>query len=851
MKKQKRNSGNHKLHKALFWPTALLSLGLPPAGVMAQVSSALQEEVIVTARRKQESAQDVPISITVFNQGAIDKNNIVSATDLTEYVPSLAANTRFGPDQPSFAIRGFTQELRTTASVGFYFAEVVAPRGGGSVTAGDGGGPGAFFDLENVQVLKGPQGTLFGRNTTGGAILLTPQKPTDQLEGYLEGSAGDYDMRRMQGVINVPMGDRVRARFGVDTMERDGHLDNQSGIGPGELGDIDYLAARASLVVDVTDSVENYTVVSYSDSENKGVVSSLFACKPTFALFNAGCPEQLEHQGDDFYSLESNMPDPSNDLEQWQAINTTAWEVNDSLTIKNILSYAELENTLKTKIYGINYDYYGRGNYSFVQSDTPPGMPVNSQTSFVEELQFQGTALDDRLSWQAGLYYENSEPDGETGTASVNNVYCDSIVPNDPAASTCVDVSRHFAYLALGGVDIVGAVFGPEGYGSLSSQIGEIEYTNKAVYSEVSYDISEQWKVTAGLRYTDDEVEGEARAQVWNAFPWRPTQPDGSALPGQSGTAAPGLAPTKCYYADSGATLANGCTDSLGTSSDAVTGLLDFDYFLSDDVMLYAKYSRGYRMGSLNLFGGVGLREFGPEEVDAYELGAKTSFGGPVPGMFNVALFYNELDDQQLQYGYLAPGLTPTTVIANTGSSTIQGLEIESSFMLLDDLTLNISYTYLDTKLDEAAAVAPPDPRIQITATSLVGGDLTFSPEHSLMASLDYRLPLPAEIGDVSVGATYSYTDDQYSTAPEYTNNTGRLAGSPYALLPDYDVLNLNMNWIGIMGSNFDASLFMTNALDEEYTTYVAGLYHSMGFETRMVGTPKMWGARLRYNFGK
>ena len=98
--------------------------------------------------------------------------------------------------------------------MGVYFAEVVAPRGANTQNSGDGAGPGDFFDLQNVQVLKGPQGTLFGRNSTGGAILITPQRPTEELEGYLEGSAGNYDMWRTQGVFNTPAGDRVRLRFG-------------------------------------------------------------------------------------------------------------------------------------------------------------------------------------------------------------------------------------------------------------------------------------------------------------------------------------------------------------------------------------------------------------------------------------------------------------------------------------------------------------------------------------------------------------------------------------------------------------------------------------------------------------
>src|SRR3546814_13370227 len=111
-----------------------------------------------------------------------------------------------------FAIRGFTQDLRTTASVATYFAEVVAPRGQSLQNSGDGAGPGSLFDLENVQVLKGPQGTLFGRNTTGGAVLIVPKKPPDYFEGYIEGSGGNFDARRLHAVVNVPVTDTFKLR---------------------------------------------------------------------------------------------------------------------------------------------------------------------------------------------------------------------------------------------------------------------------------------------------------------------------------------------------------------------------------------------------------------------------------------------------------------------------------------------------------------------------------------------------------------------------------------------------------------------------------------------------------------
>jgi iron complex outermembrane receptor protein len=180
---------NHYRKFALLATTAL-SFGLAEPTFAAKVDNG-DEEIIVTARRKEERLQDVPISITVFNQKQLDDRNIVSAKDLVIYTPSLSANPRYGSEGTSFSIRGFVQDQFTAPSVAIYFADVVAPRGNTAFPVGDGAGPGSFFDLENTQVLKGPQGTLFGRNTTGGAILLVPKKPTSEFGGSAEISAGN------------------------------------------------------------------------------------------------------------------------------------------------------------------------------------------------------------------------------------------------------------------------------------------------------------------------------------------------------------------------------------------------------------------------------------------------------------------------------------------------------------------------------------------------------------------------------------------------------------------------------------------------------------------------------------
>lgn len=807
-----RKNINHVIHTATLLPSAALSVGLALSVPTALASIALPDEIIVTARRTEEVIQNVPISMTVFNQEMLSERNVTNGADLVAYTPSLNVNQRFGSDQATFAIRGFTQEFRTTASVAVYFADVVAPRGGGSITAGDGAGPGAFFDLQNVQVLKGPQGTLFGRNTTGGAIQLVPQEPTNNLEGYLEQSVGNYSMRRTQGVLNIPITDRVRARFGVDTQKRDGYIDNVSGIGPSHFNDVDYIGGRASLIVDVTDSIQNYTIFSSTNSENNGTIQGLFACDPAAPLAML-CEPTLASQQGDFYSVASgDMSDPVSRLKQWQLINTTTWDVNDDLTIKNVLSYAKLEQTMRSSIFGTNFRLpaalgainpaLAGAHLSFYPAGQLPGIPTNSQTSFVEELQASGSALESRLTWQGGLYFENSKPDGWSGTGGPGFLACAQAPLGDPAAWQCAD---------------------PTGSGSVSSMLGKIEYTNTAAYAQTTYEISDEFRVTTGLRYTVDKTDGTNEQVLYSGFPafafGAPTSRD-------------------CGI---GTAVAPDCSQHLSQKSEAPTWLIDFDYLPTPDHMYYAKYARGYRQGALNMFGAEGLQTFEPEKVDSYEVGSKWSFHAPLAGTLNIAAFYNDLSDQQLQVGVSSSQnlASPTTAIVNAGASTIQGIEVESTLQLYEGLMFSLSYAYLDTKLDTISPVSlPTGGRYDTLIPAAVeGGRLTFSPRNTVTTALNYRLPVSVDIGEISVGGSYTYIDEQLSTV------------GTYGLMPSRNLVNLNASWKGIAGSNFDASVFATNVTDEEYPVNITGLYDSSGMDFRVTGEPKMVGARLKYNF--
>ena len=799
---------------------------------MAQQATDDAGDIVVTARRMEERLQDVPISMTVFNQQQVTNLNIVKAEDLARVTPSLTANSNFGSDNSTFAIRGFVQDIGTAPSVGVYFADVVAPRGGNpAFTTGDGAGPGSFFDLQNVQVLKGPQGTLFGRNTTGGAILLVPQKPTDVFEGYVEGSLGNHDMKRVQAVINVPVADTMRLRFGVDRQKRDGWLRNRSGVGPTDFSDIDYIALRGSLVADLTPNLENYTIVSYSKSSTHGPLQKLTHCNPESFIFGSfACPQLADQaaKGEGFYDVRSSVPNPRSRLETWQITNTTTWQASDALTIKNIASYGQLKQELQSALFGTQFVSIPAGgeparpfNFAaFFPSDDARG--VAYQSTFTEELRFQGQSSDSRLTWQAGAYYERSDPLGPVGSMSPTSLYCD-----DVQALQCTDVLGILLSSQLGV---------PVPVGTVNYNQSRLITQSIGTYAQASYELTDKLKATGGLRYTWDKQRSR-NSQISYLFP--PVAGGGPAVPtcSRPGTALPD------------------CTLLLEQTSSAPTWLIGLDFKPVDDVLLYAKYARGYRTGGVKPDAPAQFQRFRPEKVDSYEIGAKASFAGAVRGNLAVSAFYNDFSDQQIQVGFSDNQAVPGTVASttgpvNAGSSRIYGVEIEAGLRPVSGLSLNASYAYLNTRIKSISPITLPadDPYIVGSAVT-VGDRIALTPEHKLVVSANYVLPLSEGIGEISLGASYSYTSDQRSNYAARDPATIARFGRDIGIIKPVNLVNANINWDRIGGSPVDLSLFATNLTKERYYTYVPGLWAGTGFETAIIGEPRMYGMRLRYNF--
>jgi iron complex outermembrane recepter protein len=796
-------------------------------------------QIIVTARRAEENLQDVPISITVFNQQQLENRDIVTSADLASYVPSLSVNTNFGSENTSFAIRGFVQDDGTAPSVGVFFADVIAPRAASnSIPGGDGAGPGSFFDLENVQILKGPQGTLFGRNTTGGDILLVPKKPTSELSGYIEGGGGNYSDGEFQAVINVPLNDDFRIRAGVVHESRRGYLYNNSGVGPDNFDDVDYWAARLSAVIDILPNLENYTIASFSTTDDNGSLGKLVGADTTQqTLLSVPAAAQLAtQQGTEFYDVQQSFQAPKSRLQQEQVINTMTWRATDNLTVKNIASYAQLRDYLYSELFGTNFLTPTNGTPPFVApvyTTATAGIPfifagsvpypgsggTAEERTITEELQLQGNFLDQRLSYQGGAYFETELPQQYVGSLSSVYAGCPDGYNN---ALNCTGVLTDAGQLGLA-----------------NETIARTKYRDYAFYFQDTYKIIDPLKVTTGIRWTNDREQVEDIQKVYFMLPY----------PYQGLLNVPGLGSQIC---SDGGTLPL-CKNSLEQKSQAPTWLIDLDYTPMQDLLLYGKYTRGYREGTLNPTAPPGFQNVQAEKVDTYEVGEKFSFHGPVAGVVNMAAFYNNFRNQQIQLGFdvnpAVPGGSPFAAPENAGKSRIFGAELDSSLKLYEGVRLDLSYTFLDTRLLAVTTPTLPASSLYIVAPAFhVGDELVLSPRNKLSVTPSYTLPLPDSIGAVALAATYTYTGKQLSNYSDRTEP----ALAQYSYLDSTKLLNLNANWTHIMGKAIDLSLFVTNVTGEHYYTFCSGLGGipgSNGFETCQVGAPMMFGARVKIRY--
>ena len=369
-----------------------------PAGAPAQASEADASalgDIVVTARRREESLQDVPVAISAVSGDALEQKGVRSVEDLRGAIPGLNISGQ-RRDEASFYLRGqgpglFVTGQRNFSSVATYFAEVPV----------DIAGPGMFFDLASVQVLKGPQGTLFGRNTTGGAVLFEPQRPTDAIEGYVKAGLGNHDYREIEGVMNIASENGVIAvRLAGNIAHRDGYT--TSVVTGQKLDERDYKAYRLSVLLKPFDGFENLTIVDGRDKDQDGTSALLRQINPASPLAPALAPLLARQQA--LGVRQTLIASPIFDKQySFGVTNKTSWEVSDDITLKNIVSFRRVRTNRAS-------DYDGTAIPTFfIENAQLPREWSFGQDSWTEEFQVQGKLRSIGLDYIVGYYHEQSK----------------------------------------------------------------------------------------------------------------------------------------------------------------------------------------------------------------------------------------------------------------------------------------------------------------------------------------------------------------------------------------------------------------------------------------------------------
>lgn len=713
--------------------------------VAAQGASRL-EEVVVSARKIEESLQQTPIAVSAYSQETLREIGMETLTSLSVFTPNLQMQRGAGGDSSLVAcMRGLcrTDDIITEEPMvgtyvdGFYIARM----------------QGAFFDLLDVQqieILRGPQGTLFGKNTAGGAINITTVRPDQELGGYVVGTLGSDDLYGGKFSVNVPFADGLAGRLSYGQQKRDGLIENTTF---SDLNDKDFQTARFALAADIGDRFTADYTVDWFDADQTPNGWQPTLVEPGLEVVFPGISETSDP------GLDRTVSTPEEVFDKFrQVFNglTLSYEVGDlgpvdDFTLKSLTGYRSTElSSFRTMV-----------PYYFIS-----GPLEQDYDFFTQEFQFLGSALDNRLNIVSGVF-----------------------------------------------------ISADEGFYQLQQQFGaqtpntvitlETETDTWAVYAELSYAFNDRWKASLGGRYTEEEKTVDSSI----FFP-----ATGGTLPISE------LAPTNEFE-----------TDNLSPRAT-------LSYQPTDSTMLYATYSVGFKSGGLN-GRATEVRNFTPyddAEITSYEVGIKSDLLDQRLRL-NVAAFYQELDDWQVQINSIDPNtFTFLSRIENAAGATMTGAELEATLVLSEAFQISGTLGWLDPEYDNY--LSQDFNTLEFIDVADIY-NFQFSPEWTSSLSARYEAQV-GELGRLLLRVDWAWVDEQYF----------QVAPSPLIEGDSYTLLDARVELGDIMGSPFTLALWGKNLGDEEYRTGgfdvpTFGINPPDGLYTNSWGNTRTWGLDLRYDF--
>ncbi len=812
---------------------ALGGLGLSAFAPSLYAQAAL-EEVIVTAQKKAESLQDTPISLTAFSEDRLEVEGISNLGDIGSKVPSLTIEP-FPINNATLRIfiRGIgisDAQITQDPPVGIYVDGVYIARSTG--TALD------VADLQRIEILRGPQGTLYGRNTTGGAINLITKKPTTEgVEFKQKFTVGNRDLFTSKSTLNLPVTDTVAAKLAVMRTMQDGHIENT---GPGgDFGDRDVEGYRFDLRWDITESLAlDY---AYDKSDFDYYNTEYQHVRPRTPIEGSQA-DLVDASGKTSYSnsrqeaIGTVMPfeQSSTDIEGHALTLTQDF---DTVQLKYIFAYRELydksyaslgggvplepgesphgDNAESRDIYRLDsHEYCGQAAEFVLGAGNclPLTYPKVSQEQFSHELQLTGDLFDSRVNYIVGGYYFKEEAQENNGPLHHQL--------SGPVNTGLPD---------LVGLTWVRAV-------NMLSQIYDIENEAAAVFGQFTWTpeiLEDRLHLTFGARHSED-----TRSTV--KFQRDMTIAETSA------------GPIDVSFVQCGGNPANGdCRNfdsipaSQDFSNDSFSLVAEFD--LTDDINIYAKRVEAYKSGGFNTRDpqqdgnqgpasdgndyGFGYADgFDAEYVTSYELGIKSELLDRRLRI-NADVFFSEYEDMQLNF--ILAGTVADTKVTNAGEAEMFGFEADVTFLANENLLLMLNYAFLDTEVTKATDVNGNDVADQFVFFS--------APEHSFTASADYTIH-QADWGRTSVNVSVNYMDER--------NGGSRALNVKNTQLRQYELVNarLSLTDVPLAGGRLGAGLWAKNLLDTEYElTAVDNL--PQADRSVIWGEPRTYGLDIFYEY--
>lgn len=773
------------------------------------------ETVIVTAQRIEQSANDVGMDIQTITGERLDRLRITDVEDITAVVPSFTVAQSY-QGVPTYTLRGIgfnTINVSAKSTVGTYVDEVAYPYP--SLNAGP------IFDLQRVEVLKGPQGTLFGRNTTAGLINLVTNRPTDDFEAMVRAEIGNFETANFEGMVSGPLAGDVSGRLALRS-ERSNEGWQESNTRDDKLGEVDRQGARLALTWKPGASA--LVEFSYNWWENQ---SDMLAAQAT-RLTPSTSDSAFNAEGLTDY-LQNNRPD-SNDQADWAPRSVRSEDIGTGLGISGDLAEDsrlhaaklhiayELADEMRLVSLSGYQDLKRRGVTDF--SGAPYELLLQDLDgkieSYSQELRLEGE-IDD-MNWLLGAYYARDE-----------------VLDSN---RTLLGENANVGLVRFGTLSLLNTPFNTGGYTpNEASQafrtfrdVADMDVETWSVFANADWQLRENLSLTTGLRYTEDEQDYSGCSRDFNGNMLPNVNVANRALFLQNyGELADEISRGDCntFDIDEGQF---GIVESK-LEEDNVAWRLALNWWTTQDILLYSSISQGAKSGETPVNAANIATQNQPvkqEELLAYEVGVKaTLLEGRVQA--NAAAFYYDYTDKQLAVLFADPIYTVLARLDNIPDSEAYGLDTEISWLVTPHLTAIAAATFLETEIGDYEGVD-----IDGDVVNFKGSEFLYSPDTTANLTLLYSRPITDTLG-LNAAVNGRYQSDSHAD----------LAGNDDFAIDSYSVVNASIG-IASLDGQWEVSVWGNNLTDEYYWLTVT---QNANTNIRFPGKARTYGATLTWRF--